>query len=704
MSAVELAQIMPDVAKHFWGEPNRRHSNKKELRWGTNGARSVNVAKGTWFDHEANEGGGVLDFLKRERVDEPWEWLRQHGYADGGGNSSSNGRRRIVATYDYTDEFGALLFQVCRFDPKDFRQRRRARPDDPPDKVKDGWVWSVKGVRQVPYRLPELIEALAAERRIVVVEGEQDVDRLAKWNVVATCNAGGAGKWRAELSEHFRGADIILIPDNDDAGYAHISMVGAALTGVAARIRVLVLPGLPAKGDVSDWIDSGGTVEQFWALVEAAAEWIPPAAGPADNSAAKQVANDAEQRLIDELARLPPLEYDKRRTEVAGELGIRRGTLDNAREARRAEMAAEAGPPPLFGHWVVEPWSEEVDGDALLLAIMRRIQRHVILSNHEASTITLWILMTWVHQEAAIHSPILLVTSAEANSGKTTLVNLIGFMVPRGLISVGISEAALYRAIELYEPVILVDEADTALIDNEALRGVVNSGWTRGQGVLRCIGDSNTPHLFPTFCPKVLGMKGRKLPDTTMSRCIVIELRRKKPAERAEHFDHTDDADLSNLRRHAMRWSMDNIGALKAVSPPMPPGFENRLGDNWRLLLAVADLAGGEWPELARQAAATVAKVAGDASIGVRLLTDIRRIFEERGVDRIASAELVSVLGEMEDGPWPEWKGGKPITQAGVARVLKPFGIVPDTIRISPDKTAKGYYLAGFQDAFERYL
>src|SRR5262249_21531359 len=200
----------------------------------------------------------------------------------------------------------------------------------------------------------------------------------------------------------------------------------------------------------------------------------------------------------------------------------------------------------------------------------------------------------------------LLATSAEANSGKTTLVNLVGFMAPRGMPCVGISEAALFRGLEKYEPTLIIDEADTILVDNEPLRSVINSGWTRGSSVLRCIGDDSTPHPFPTFGPKAIGMKGRKLPDTTLSRCIIIEIKRKKASERAEHFRHVDDEGLAELRRKCMRWSIDNIEALRDVEPPMPPGFDNRLGDNWRLMFAIADKIGGEWPERARQAAVVV--------------------------------------------------------------------------------------------------
>jgi putative DNA primase/helicase len=566
-----------------------------------------------------------------------------------------------------------------------------------------GWKWLVNGVRQVPYRLQLLHDALAHDRTVALVEGEKDADALRALSIPATTNAGGPGKWSAELSEYFRDANVVLVPDNDDDGFAHINAVGAALTGIAKRIRVLMLPGLSAKGDASVWIGAGGTVEQWQALVDAAPDWVAPAPSSADDSA-KAAAAEAEQRLIDELARLSQVEYDRRRRDAANELGVRRPTLDDAREARRAALAAQRAPPPLFGHWVVETWPEEVDGDALILAIMRRIRRHVVLTTDQALTVTLWVLMTWAHQEAAVHSPILLATSPEADSGKTTLINLICFLVRRGLSSVGISDASLYRIIEFYDPVICVDEGDTVLVNNDTLRAIINSGWTRGSGVPRCVGD--TPHLFSTFCPRAIAMKGRKLPDTTLSRCVIIELKRRKPTEAVDRFKHVDDGDLGDLRRQAMRWTTDHIEALKAATPEMPAGFDNRVGDNWQLLLAIADLAGGEWPVRGRQAAIAIAKVvdAGDMSVGVRLLADIKSILEERGTDRIASADLAATLGAMEDRPWSEWKGGKPITTNGLARALKPFGIVPGTIRTSADATPKGYQLRQFKDAFERYL
>jgi len=539
---------------------------------------------------------------------------------------------------------------------------------------------------------------------IFVLEDGAKLDLLRKWNVAASQIATDA----KGCAESFRNANIVLIPNNDDSGYQYIDKVGSALTGIAKSIRVLVLPGLDKGHDILDWAGAGGTAEQLMALSEQAPQWMPAPTAEAfatDMEAKKAAAEAEEQRLLDELARSRNLDYAKRRRAAAKELGINVGALDREVEARREAFAVRRGPAPLFPHWIVEPWPEPVNGDALLPAIIGRIKRHAVLTPDETIAVGLWILMAWAHQPVAVHSPILLVTSPEANSGKSTLIDLISYLVPRGLASVGVSQGALYRTIEMYEPTIAIDEADVLLADNEALRSVVNSGWTRGSGVLRCVGNSNTPHLFPTFCPKAIGMKGKKLPDTTLSRCITIEMRRKKASEPVERFQRVDDVELNDLRQKCLRWTTDNIEALKIATPEMP-GFTNRLADNWHLMLAIADLAGGEWPGFGRRAASVLAKVSdiGDASTTIRLLADINAIFDELGVDRIASSDLADALGSIEGSPWPELKGGRGITTNELARLLKPYGIAPATIRISADMTLKGYQFWQFRDAFERYL
>jgi len=180
-------------------------------------------------------------------------------------NGHANGKPRIVASYDYRDADGVLIFQVVRFDPKDFRQRR---PDG-----NGGWTWSVKGCPVLPYRLPELLAADPAVE-VFVVEGEKDVDRLRSLGLIPTCNAGGAGKWKAEHAKYLAGRRVVVLPDNDSAGRKHAQQVAQSLVGLASSITVVELPGLADKGDVSDWLDSGGTAKGLLYAADITPEWI----------------------------------------------------------------------------------------------------------------------------------------------------------------------------------------------------------------------------------------------------------------------------------------------------------------------------------------------------------------------------------------------------------------------------------------------
>jgi AAA domain-containing protein len=225
---------MEALARHFWGEPNPRHSTRHELRFGTNGSVSLDLKKGEWYDHEAKEGGGYAALYRKVY-----------------GRPPPNGADTDTV-YDYCDASGKLLFQVIRGRPKTFRQRR-------PDGA-GGWIWKLDGVERVLYRLPELIAADPAQP-VFIPEGEKDVDALRSRGLIATCNPGGAGKWLDTFSPYLRGRYVVILPDNDETGRDHAADVARRLRPHAASVRVLPLPNLPAKGDVSDWFAAGGTAE-----------------------------------------------------------------------------------------------------------------------------------------------------------------------------------------------------------------------------------------------------------------------------------------------------------------------------------------------------------------------------------------------------------------------------------------------------------
>lgn len=189
---------------------------------------------------------------------------------------------KIIAEYDYRDENKVLLYQAVRFSPKGFSQRK---PDG-----NGGYIWKLNGARRVLYRLSEL---LTSQGCVFIAEGEKDCDRLAGIGLTATTNVGGAGKWRDEFSEHLRGREVIVLPDNDDAGRNHAEQVARSLSGIAASVKIVVLPGLSPKGDVSDWLDAGGTIEQLQRLAESTPEFVP------DKNANQQSAALQIVRMVD---------------------------------------------------------------------------------------------------------------------------------------------------------------------------------------------------------------------------------------------------------------------------------------------------------------------------------------------------------------------------------------------------------------------
>ena len=318
---------------------------------------------------------------------------------------------------------------------------------------------------------------------------------------------------------------------------------------------------------------------------------------------------------------MSPAEYGLVRAGLAGELGIPKALLDAEYKERCKRPAGRSFE---RSHWSVEPAEHRVNGGDLLRKIKRRIQHNVMMENEQALAVALWIAFAWTHG-AATHSPILCVTSPEAECGKTTLLGLIQLLTPKGMLFVDTSPAVLYRMIEAWHPTLIVDEADVMFKDNAELRSVINAGWTRGAGVPRCNQETNEPEFFETFGPKVIGLKGLRLPDTTLSRSIIISMERKLPSDRVADFDHLDDAELARLRSELARFAHDNIELLRAARPKPPEGFYNRLAANWRLMLAIADHCGvGTEP---RAAAVQLSRRADEASFGVELLKDIRETF-----------------------------------------------------------------------------
>ena len=351
-----------------------------------------------------------------------------------------------------------------------------------------------------------------------------------------------------------------------------------------------------------------------------------------------------------------------------------------------------------------EPWPDTVDGIALLEELADAFTRYVILPDGGATGAALWTMHAHA-LDAAFVSPLLVLTSPEKRCGKTTLIKVLGALVPRPLPAASISPAAVFRGIEKFRPTLLLDEAESAFRVSEELRAIVNASHDRGGAfVLRTAGEDHEPRVFSTWCAKALALIG-KLPGTLTDRAITLPMRRRLKREKVRRLRLDKMGDLEPVRRKAARWATDNVVTLRAANPEIPADLHDRAADNWRPLLAIADAAGGVWPAHARQAALVLS--GGDDGDGeapaVLLLADLRELFAAKATDKLSTCDIVAHLTQLDDRPWPEWKGGRPLTARQLSRLLERFGIGPRTVRDGAERF-KGYTLTGFGDAFARYL
>jgi putative DNA primase/helicase len=408
-----------------------------------------------------------------------------------------------------------------------------------------------------------------------------------------------------------------------------------------------------------------------------------------------------EKALIEALARKDHTEYDRLRAGVADTLGIRVGTLDDKVEVFRKKLQPADDELPL-PHWKVEPWPEKVGGDVLLDSIRRVFRRYIVLPKDVDIALSLWVLHAWT-MDAGEVSPFLLVVSPTKRCGKTSVLIILFYLTPRSELASNISPSALFRYIEEKRPTLLLDEGDTFLKDNEEFRGILDAGHTKaGSYVIRNveINGEHKPRRFSTWAPKAIATI-RGLADTLEDRAIMVRLQRKPSGSKVMRLRRRDSEEFATLRSKAARWAADNFDKLADPDPAVPEALNDRAADNWRPLLAIADLAGGEWPARARAAALTLSGESAEDALGVELLKDVRLAFEDS--DAIRSVDLVTALAADPERPWPEYNRGKPISQRQVARLLGAFGIISTTVHPPGVAHGKGYRRVDLEEAWAAY-
>jgi len=346
-------------------------------------------------------------------------------------------------------------------------------------------------------------------------------------------------------------------------------------------------------------------------------------------------------------------------------------------------------------------------GAVLLANVEQYIGRFVAYPNEHARVAhTLWIAHAHA-MEAFESTPRLAFLSPEPGSGKTRALELTETLVPRPVANVNATPAYLFRKVSdpAGLPTILFDEIDTLFgpraKEHEEVRGILNAGHRRGAVAGRCVVKGKTVETeeLPAYCAVALAGLGN-LPDTILTRSVVVKMRRRAPSEHVEPYRRRIHAPAGNALRHQLaEW----LGDFRMIDyPEMPAGVEDRAADVWEPLLAIADLAGGDWPSRARVAA--VAHVAqareGNPSLGVRLLADIKLVFKDQLL--LPTQSIIDALIQIEEAPWSDLRG-RALDARRLANYLQPYGVVSKRVRIGP-AVLRGYARTDFYDAWTRYL
>jgi putative DNA primase/helicase len=425
------------------------------------------------------------------------------------------------------------------------------------------------------------------------------------------------------------------------------------------------------------------------------------------------------EEIANTMARLTKEHYAERRRNAARRLNVSVRDLDDAVATRRP-ATNEGSQEVVLDAPEVEPWDDAVNGSELLNEIDVMFRRFVIFQHEgEPGMAALWVAGTYCPDAFNIF-PRLGATAPAEECGKTTLLEVIQNLAHRSVATSNLSTAVAFRIIELYRPTLLIDEMDTFISQLPELVGILNSGHKKGAYVYRCekINDKQEICRFATYGPVAYGMIGRPT-GTLFSRTVFVRLDRKGPDETTEDLDLDENAMLLDefvrLRRKLLRWTRDNLQAIKDAKPSLT-GLANRARDNWRPLLKIASVAGSEWLEKAH-AAAGAPTPRRKESDQVRLLRDIRNIFHTRNVGKLPTSVLVADLAMQEESPWRHYQNGRdPIDARGLAELLEAFDIRSKTISLTKDeqlklfksdgkqRLAKGYELAQFATRFAKYL
>lgn len=513
----------------------------------------------------------------------------------------------------------------------------------------DGLLLAVEGesdllsVATALYTIDDVVDE-EAERELTRREGLPPP--VAEIVPVAVPGVGNCHDQLADLAEE-RVSNVLIAFDGDKGGRDNAAKLASKINAKAG-VSAMIVP-LPDGRDISDLlavdvdVDSAEVLANLIAEAEAGAEEVPVDDDPGPEvEPVEPLPNDAVAGLLDQVA----------------------GVLD----------------------------------------------RYIVLpGEHERTALALFTAHTWVI-DGGHATPYMLIVSPEKRSGKSRLLSVEEVLVARPWGVVGASEAAVFRKIAKHKPTMMLDEIDAVFGSNtertEPLRAILNAGNRPGATVARCVGENKDVEDFPIYCAKLLAGidSGHRIPDTIRDRAVTIHMQRKTGAEPVERFRHRDaDAEARPTREGLERWAVGAVDLLLEADPDLPVELDDRAAEAWEPLLAIADMAGGEWPARARQAAIALSggEDRDEVTTGTLLLGAIRDAFAD--ADRMPSTDLLEAINADDELPFGGWREGKGLDSRRLAKLLKPYGVRPRTIWLDGD-SAKGYLRDQFSEPWERWL
>lgn len=725
MDAERLNTFLPEIVAQAKPDAPIKCQPDGSVRVGNKGALVLGPAAGLWYDHEASTGGhSASTLLKHLNVNSPAKWTKMFlAQQEGAGSLEiapddgletlneasrapfvyfSNAARPVAGTPaetyllsrginpPYPSSIGWI---------KDARMGEGAMvviingPDDPtavqltyvtPDGIKSTVAPQRRMYRgQADWQATGgfTLTVEGAPERTVITEGVEDALSLfqAKAGATVVASLGLANLGKSPIDPTL---PVVVFKDGDDPD-------SPAAKGLVKGVDRLILQGAavaitdtPLGSDANALLQSDGP-DKLLDLVEHA----DPAELSIDGHA---------QRC----AKLSTTEYEETRTALAKQLRIRVSFLDKQVGAFRREDDEPDARPMVCGIEDIEPWPEPVILSNVLTDIANTLTQYIATDTATIDTATLWAAHTHILQMINV-SPRLAAQAPGPGCGKTVTMEAIGNMVPRPLTAASITSAVVFRVIEDVQPTLLLDEADQMLADRSSpLIPVLNSSHRKSSAyVMRTeeiLPGQFVPVRYSTWAP-VMFAGIRELPPTLQDRSIVLRLSRAKPGEVRKHLRDGKCDILAECGQKLARWA-DDLEALPDVE--LPADLTNRVGDNWRPLLAIAELAGDEWRKRALNAAEAAVEHQEQGLIST-LLEDIHEVFGER--EQILSQELVDALIGLDEKPYGELNRGREITTNWLARQLK--GVISGqtkTMRVG-EARKKGYSRSAFNDAFERY-